>query len=93
MPRKFFLLSLIATFLVTSSGCVQQLRYNIKQVQSDVFGLNREVVIYSIDGKPIKTIDGKFKVLYPSGNRMEFVKEDGKKITVSGLYTSIIEEK
>jgi len=93
MKRKIFLLPLIATFLLTSSGCVQQLRYNIKQVQSDVFGLRREVVIYSIDGKPLKTIDGKFKVVYPANNRMEFIKEDGKKITVSGLYTSIIEEK
>jgi outer membrane lipoprotein-sorting protein len=91
--KKIILITALIFTTVTLSGCIQQFRYKIKEVQSDVFGLSREVTIYSLDGKPFKTINGKFKILYPSNNRMEFVKEDGRKITVAGYYSAVIEEK
>ncbi len=93
MSKKYAILLVLVISLFTLTGCVQQLRYKMKKVQSDVFGLERVVTVYSIDGKPIKTIHGKFKILYPASNRMEFVKHDGKKITVSGFYSAVIEEK
>lgn len=93
MKRKALITLGILLPIIGLTGCIQQVRYNVKQVQSDIFGLNREVTIYSIDGKPIKTIDGKFRIIYPSSNRMEFIKQDGRKTTVSGVYTAITEEK
>jgi len=92
MKKAALLLALVFSAAVLS-GCVQQFRYKVKEIQSDVFGLNREVNVYSLDGKLVKTINGKFKVLYPSNTRLEFVKEDGKKITVTGFYSAVIEEK
>lgn len=92
MKKILLLLTLI--FAMTSlTGCVQEFRYKIKKVQSDVFGLNREVTLYSLEGKPFRTISGKFKILYPTPNRMEFIKEDGRKITVNGYFSAVIEEK
>jgi len=93
MQKKFFILILSFICIFALTGCVQQFKYNMKEIQSNVFGLNREVTIYSLDGKPIKTISGKFKILYPDNNRMEFIKEDGRKDSISGYYTAIVEEK
>lgn len=93
MNKKALVLFTALIAMITLSGCLQQVRYKVKEVQSDVFGLRRVVTVYSLDGKPIKTIDGKFKIVYPANNRMEFINEDGKKTTVAGLYTTIIEEK
>jgi len=90
--KKLAILSLVL-ITVSLSGCVQQFRYKIKELQSDVFGLNRDVTLYSLDGKPFKSINGKFKIVYPSANRMEFIKQDGRKITVSGYYSAVVEEK
>lgn len=93
MNKKALVLFTALIAMITLSGCLQQVRYKVKEVQSDVFGLRRAVTVYSLDGKPIKTIDGKFKIVYPANNRMEFINEDGRKTTVAGLYTTIIEEK
>ena len=92
MNKKIIVLTLSLFFLFPLTGCIQQVKYNLKKAQSDILGLNREVTIYSLDAKPIRTIKGKFKILYPTSNRMEFIKEDGRKITVTGYYSAIIEE-
>ena len=93
MYKKYLLLVVLVASTFTLTGCIQKFRYKIKEVQSNVFGLSRQVTVYSLDGKPFKVIDGRFKVLYPASNRMEFIKDDGKKITVTGYYSAVIEEK
>lgn len=71
-----------ALFLNGCKGCQNQVSY----FKSGIFGLNRVVTLYGVDGHVIKTWSGNFNV-EDQGGTIRFLDERGKAITISGTFT------
>jgi hypothetical protein len=87
MKKPLLILTLfLMTFLIAS--CTERQRQDYSHWKSDLIGLKRTITLYSVDGKPIKTWSGRYKVEVDSGVA-RFI-HDGKAIYISGTF--IVEE-
>lgn len=89
MRIKMGLLLILAMLLLTG-GCTERQRQDISHWKSDLVGLDRVVTLYSVNGQPIKTWKGRFKVEV-TGSTARFLNDDGKAVIISGTF--LIEEK
>lgn len=81
----------VALMFLTLSGCESCSRF-VKDVQSDIHGLERTATVYSQDGKVLNKYSGKFDVeVNEYGNKVKF-DIDGKRVLIYNA-TVIIEEK
>lgn len=86
---KKILLILGTTALVSCTGWQD----NFKDFESDTFGLQREIKVYSYTGQLLTTYKGnKVRISYDTGGKRTIVLLDGKRITIDNA-TVIIEEK
>ena len=53
-------------------------------MKSSVIGLNREITIYSYDGKPIKSYHTRSTIERPGDGTQTFFKNNGKRVDVVG---------
>lgn len=83
--RNWILIGLM--IILTSCASLQK---SCRHTQSNIVGLNRIVTLYDVNGKIIKTWEGKFKVEI-SGGTASFIDENNKEVKISGTY--VIEEK
>ncbi len=79
-------LSVAVIAAVALAGCGVQ--NGMKHTASSIFGLNRQITLYSADGKIIKQWRTRAKI-EDNGGSVWFI-ADGKAITVSGTF--LIEE-
>ena len=87
MKIKLAVLLMLAAFLLVS-GCTERQRQGISHWKSDLIGLKRTITLYAVNGQPIKSWKGRYKVEI-TGGAARFL-HDGKAITISGTY--IVEE-
>lgn len=87
MKLRFIALILL-TAVIFCTGCTEKQRQDISHWKSDLIGLKRKITLYSDDGKPIKTWEGRYKVEI-SGCAVRFI-HDGRAVILSGTY--IVEE-
>ncbi len=71
------------------TGCTERQRKQIKHFKSDIIGLKRRVTLYDMNGRPIRTWEGRFKIEIV-GNYLSFIDDNGKDVKVSG--TVVVEE-
>lgn len=69
-------------------GCTASQRTELKHFQSNLFGLEREITLYSNNGQVIQKWQTKSKV-ENFGGSISFLDFNGKSIGVSGTYTVI----
>ncbi|MBQ9014452.1 MAG: hypothetical protein IJ094_13045 [Bacilli bacterium] len=103
--RSGAIIASISIAIVITVACIsswyntntEQGKRNIKDAQSEINGgLNREITIYSEEGREIYSYEGKFDLKVNQDSRdLEFVDNNGKKhIIIFGIQdTAIIIEK
>lgn len=87
--KRGFFLSILVIALITTSGCTERQRKNLKHFKSDIIGLKRKVTLYDAQGKIIKQWQGRFKIEI-QGNYISFIDDNGKDVKISG--TVVVEE-
>lgn len=87
MARRLACLFVLLAVIAVSS-CTERQRHQISHWKSDLIGLDRTVTLYDMNGKPIKSWKGRYKVEV-NGGIARFI-HDGKAVIISGTY--IIEE-
>ncbi|MEC0269731.1 DUF5052 family protein [Paenibacillus anseongense] len=81
----------VVIMFLALSGCESCSRL-VKDVQSDMHGLERTATVYSTDGKVLNQYTGKFDVeVNEYGNKVKF-DIDGKRVLIYNA-TVIVEEK
>ncbi len=87
LPYLLAAFVLVVSFGVT--GCTERQRKQIKHFKSDIIGLKRRVTLYDMNGHPIRTWEGRFKIEI-MGGYLSFIDDNGKDVKVSG--TVVVEE-
>lgn len=90
MKKKLFLIVTIALIVLGLTACTQQQKRAVKDVQSNLMGLERKIEVYSYDGKLIKTYEGKMDI-EANENKVKF-DLDGKRHIIYNAVV-IVEEK
>lgn len=86
--KKVMLMLLVATMLLTGCGSLQRF---VGDIGSDIKGgINRKAILYSNDGKVIKTWEGKIDL--SKSTRETYMIVDGKRIIIHGGIM-VVEEK
>lgn len=78
--------------MVLLTGCTNQFGKNIKHTQSSWVGLDRKVEVYSLDGKLLKTYEGRFKVEENPNGSISFITNDNKEHKIIGGIVIIDEQ-
>ncbi len=79
----FINLLVFLSLIITLPSCTETQRKDLKHFKSSVIGLKRKVTLYSANGEPIKTWEGRFKVEV-MGAFIAFIDDNGKEVKVSG---------
>lgn len=82
MKRFIFAVAVAVMF----AGCAQK-EQQFSHMKSSFFGLDRQVTLYSADGKVLGQWTGHYNV-QTSGGTARFI-DKGKAITISGTFTII----
>lgn len=89
MKKIFFSFGAVATLLLLG-GC-EKVQKSLKDKKAEWIGLDRKVLIYSIDGTLVKTYEGDINVDTSIPGRIYFILDNGKSVMTNMPY--IIEEK
>jgi hypothetical protein len=71
---------------MTLAARTESQRIGIKDIQSDVVGLEREVSLYDCNGNAIHRGEGRFTIEIP-GAYLSFMDDDGNKAKVRGTVS------
>ena len=85
---KKIILLCICVLVLFLSGC-ESCSKSIKHYKSSVIGIKRRVTLYSCNGDPIRTWEGRFMVEL-SGNTAAWIDDNNKEIKIAGMF--VIEE-
>ena len=86
--KKLLILLTICFIMITLSGC-ESCTKSLKHYKSGVIGIKRKIILYSCNGKVIRTWQGRFMVEL-IGNTVSWIGDDGKEVKISGTF--VIEE-